>query len=198
LLSHTAHKTLNLRLTTSDNITLGAWLVLSDSYIRHTSPLPTPDTLEDHVPKALATYPTALFFHGNAASRAVQYRVHHVQTWSSRMGCNALIIDYRGFGDSSGTPSEEGLNKDAWAAYDYLLEHGAQSKDVLVVGHSLGTAVATRFVKEVEENGGSVKGLVLQAPFSNLKVLVDTYYLLGVFPLMKPLDLLPGVQSECP
>ena len=62
-----------------------------------------------------------LFFHGNAASRATGFRVQHCSTYASRFGANVLAVDYRSFGDSTGSPSPEGLAKDARAAWDWAI-----------------------------------------------------------------------------
>jgi abhydrolase domain-containing protein 12 len=188
----TAHKTLNLQLNASDGVALGAWFVLSDTY--YLAQAPAPGTLTAHLGAALRAHPTVLFLHGNAASRAVPYRVQHAKAWS-RMGANVLALDYRGFGDSAGTPSEPGLARDAQAAWAWLRAHGAEAERVAVVGHSLGTAVATQLVHEVEREGERPRGLVLLAPFASLRTLVDSYYVLGLFPLMKPLELIPGAQG---
>jgi abhydrolase domain-containing protein 12 len=192
-----AGKTLNLQLTTSDNVTLGAWLVLSDTFYHAQPTQPTAETLPALALQALQSHPTVLFLHGNAATRAVAFRVGIYAALSARLGANVLALDYRGFADSSGTPSEPGLARDARAAWDWLAAHGARPEDVLVVGHSLGTGVGTRFVHELEvEQAVRPRGLVLLAPFSSIHTLLDTYYVLGLIPLMKPLELIPGARSE--
>ena len=194
----TASKTLNLQLTTSDNVTLGAWFILSDAFY-HSQPVqPTAETLPVLVPKALSAHPTVLFLHGNAGTRAVRFRAQLCATLSARLGANVLALDYRGFGDSEGSPSEAGVARDTWAAWDWLAAQGARAGDVVVMGHSLGTGIGAQFVHELEETGVHPRGLVLLAPFSNIRTLLDTYYILGMFPLMKPLELIPGAKREFP
>jgi abhydrolase domain-containing protein 12 len=191
-----ADKTLNLRLNTSDGVGIGAWFIVSDHYYLNTVDRPNVATIGDHIVPTLKEHPTVLFFHGNAANRAIGYRVNHYQAWS-RMGANVLVIDYRGFGDSEGVPSEDGIARDARASWNWLVDNGARADDIVVVGHSLGTAVAAQLVKQLQdETNTRPKGLFLQAPFSSLRILIDTYYILGLFPLMKPLDLIPGMQSK--
>jgi abhydrolase domain-containing protein 12 len=56
---------------------------------------------------------------------------------------NVIAFDYRGFGDSTGYPTEEGLYTDARAMWDWTLEHGAHANRTTLMGHSLGTGVAT-------------------------------------------------------
>jgi abhydrolase domain-containing protein 12 len=58
---------------------------------------------------------------------------------TGRLDANALFIDYRSFGDSDKvTPSEEGLNLDARAAWDWLLSKGVRPENIVLVGVSLG------------------------------------------------------------
>ncbi|KAG9037022.1 hypothetical protein FRB95_007317 [Tulasnella sp. JGI-2019a] len=178
-------KTLNLMLTTPDNVRIGAWFVLSDSaykssgaFNRTQPPNPT------EVTRALENFPTVLFFHGNAASRAVKYRVQFY-------GANLLVIDYRGFGDSESFPSEAGLNIDARTSWDWLVENGADPKDIVILGQSLGTGVATKLATQLTEEGITPRGLVLTAPFSAVTKLLETYSFGGYIPLFRPLQIFP-------
>lgn len=105
--------------------------------------------------------PTILFFHGNAATRAFKARILHYQALSSRLAANVLAIDYRGFADSTGSPSEEGLTRDARAAWDWLVNNGAEQEDILIVGHSLGTGVSMQLGAELSLNEIQCRGIVL-------------------------------------
>ena len=130
--------------------------------------------------------------------------MQHYQAFASRLRANVFAIDYRGYGDSTGTPSEAGLTLDAHTAWDWLRSHGASPESVLVVGNSLGTGVAVQFVSALEaEQGGKEegsrerpRGVVLLAPFSNVQTLLDTYYIAGIVPLMAPLRIFPSAASE--
>lgn len=168
-----AFKTLPLRLHTPDGVELGAWYILSEpSYHSGGGEQRSGPPSEEEVRQSIADHPTVLFFHGNAASRAVKYRVQMYGQVTSRLGkyitgrsssicthkprckgANVLVIDYRGFGDSEGTPTELGLNIDAATAWEWLIEQGADPKNVLVMGHSLGTGVATKLVTQLGVNG---------------------------------------------
>lgn len=192
-----AGKTRDFTITTSDNITLGAWFIFSDPFYR-TVPYPEPDSypsLESRVPLAIKAHPTIIFFHGNAATRAAPYRVRYYQAFSSRLGANVVSIDYRGFGDSDGVPSEDGLAKDARAAWDWVISNGADPENVLLYGHSLGTAVAARLSAELAAENVAFKGLVLMSPFSSIRKLLETYNFFGFVPLMKPLAMIPGATG---
>jgi len=90
---------------------------------------------------------TVLFFHGNAGN--ISHRLDYLLMFN-RLRYSTLIVDYRGYGRSTGTPSEEGTYRDAEAAWDYL-RHArlAQPRDVVIAGESLGAAVATRLAAEL-------------------------------------------------
>lgn len=184
-------KTANIKIQTADNHTLGAWFILSDTIYHNLSFPPPPSAAELHISEAVAQRPTVLFFHGNAATRALSMRVRLYSGFTSRLNANVLAIDYRGFGDSPGTPTEDGLSLDARAAWDWLIAQGASPQDVLIVGHSLGTAVASRLSVDLSEEGVKFRGTVLMSPFSSLYTLLDTYNIFGVFPVMLPINMIP-------
>jgi fermentation-respiration switch protein FrsA (DUF1100 family) len=103
-----------------------------------------------------------LFFHGNAGNishRADSIRIFH------RLGLDVLILDYRGFGKSQGSPSEQGLYRDARAAWDWLTkERGYAPGDLVIFGRSLGAAVATQLASETDPGG-----LILESGFSSAR-----------------------------
>lgn len=82
-----AFKTVNLKLTTPDKVNIGAWYVLSEPAYKaiggntRSSP-PTPEDIS----RSLKDHPTVLFFHGNAANRAIQYRVQMYGSVSAQLG----------------------------------------------------------------------------------------------------------------
>ncbi|MCC5871905.1 MAG: alpha/beta hydrolase [Gammaproteobacteria bacterium] len=83
---------------------------------------------------------TLLFLHGNAGN--ISHRLDSLRIFHD-LGLNVFIIDYRGYGQSEGRPSEAGLHADALAALDYLeREHGVPTAEVVAFGRSLGGAVA--------------------------------------------------------
>lgn len=83
---------------------------------------------------------TVLFFHGNAGN--ISHRINYLKMFE-RLGYNTLLFDYRGYGQSSGTPSESGTYLDAQAAWRYLTEtQGIAAERIVLFGESLGGAVA--------------------------------------------------------
>ncbi|KAF8967091.1 Alpha/Beta hydrolase protein [Flammula alnicola] len=188
------NRTLNLKIKTPDNETLGAWFILSDPYYHSLPEIPT--DVAEHVVPALKERPAVLFFHGNAATRAFSARIQHYQGFSSRLGANVLAIDYRGFADSTGKPSEEGLVRDARAAFDWLVAHGKEPADILIVGHSLGTGVSGQLGAQLARDGVNCKGIVLLSPFSSIDAVLESYNMFGFLPLMKPISVIPGAARE--
>jgi pimeloyl-ACP methyl ester carboxylesterase len=83
-----------------------------------------PEYIQD---KALKERPVFLYFHGNAGNRAAPKRIETYRNLSDRLNVNVLTIDYRGFGNSEGSPTEEGLATDARATWDWLIENGGES-----------------------------------------------------------------------
>ena len=73
---------------------------------------------------------TILYLHGNGGN--ISNRLDKIAILNE-LGCNAFIIDYRGFGRSSGCPSEKGLYNDAEAAYDHLINvRGISSQKIVL------------------------------------------------------------------
>ena len=70
-----------------------------------------------------------------------RYYTPHIQEIIAA-GSSVLILDYRGYGKSSGRPSEQGLYRDSEAGFIYLLGKGYRAEQIIIHGQSLGTAVA--------------------------------------------------------
>ena len=102
--------------------------------------------------------PLVIYFQGNAG--ASDLRVGRFK-WLIADGTGLLALSYRGYGGSSGKPSEDGLIRDARAAYDFA-RTAVPAKRIVLFGESLGTAVAIALAAERE-----VGGLILDAPFTS-------------------------------
>jgi fermentation-respiration switch protein FrsA (DUF1100 family) len=122
-------------LTTADHVKLHAW------YFPH--------------PRARATI---LHLHGNAGNLSDRRElVRDLQA----LGVNVLAIDFRGYGQSDGSPSEAGLYADARAAYDWLLTKTSADR-IVIHGESLGGGPACELASTVP-----CGGLILQSTFTN-------------------------------
>ncbi|GAA6006833.1 alpha/beta hydrolase [Rhodotorula paludigena] len=192
-------KVLPFRLTTPDGATLGAWHVLPvEAYEAALERYGVP--AEGHLPEAVfdaalrnSSYPTVLYNHGNAGTRAAGNRVR-VARHMSALNANFVIYDYRGFADSSRDPppSEEGLLTDARAAWDWLTkEKGVEEGRISVMGQSLGTGVSAGLVGRLADEGVSPRSLILVAPFSSIATLLETYRLGNFIPILSPLRNFP-------
>ena len=126
-----------IKIPTEDGLTLVSWLIPADSN---------------------RTGRWLLICHGNAGNLSEFDRpVHYAGL--RRLGLNLLAFDYRGYGENQGVPTEQGLYRDAEAAYRYLREEvGVPADRIVVFGHSLGSAVAVDLASRVQTAGLIVEG----------------------------------------
>jgi fermentation-respiration switch protein FrsA (DUF1100 family) len=108
--------------------------------------------------------PTLLFFHGNGTdwvggAAAVEPL--------AAAGYGVLSASYRGYRTNPGSPSEQGLYRDARAAHAWLLGQGIDAGRVIIVGNSVGSGVAVQLASETDP-----AGLILISPFNSLTELV--------------------------
>jgi hypothetical protein len=115
-----------------------------------------------------------LFLHGNAGN--ITHRASRMREILAA-GSSVLVIDYRGYGKSSGRPSEQGLYRDSEAAFIYLLGKGYRANQIILHGESLGTAVAVDLASR-----RPCAGLILEAPFTSASDVAAT-----VVPFLGPL-----------
>lgn len=103
-----------------------------------------------------------LYFHGNAGNISSRGNTIHYRNFRG-MGVHTFAIDYRGFGLSEGSPSEQGLYEDGRAAFEYLVrQRNIPPHRIVIFGYSLGSAVAVHLASEVEAGG-----VVLQGAFTS-------------------------------
>jgi len=110
---------------------------------------------------------TILFFHGNGGN--VYHRTEHLDGMAAE-GLNVVLLEYRGYGKSSGRPSEAGLYRDADTAYRYLSSI-LPSEKIVLFGESLGAAVATDLA--IRER---TAGLILESAFPSVRHLGQLHY----------------------
>jgi fermentation-respiration switch protein FrsA (DUF1100 family) len=90
---------------------------------------------------------TVLFCHGNAGN--ISHRIEAIDMFC-RIGLDVFIFDYRGYGRSQGSPTEEGLYTDAHAAFKYLIDkRNINEGSIVVYGKSLGANVAVELCSRV-------------------------------------------------
>ncbi|WP_292988301.1 alpha/beta hydrolase [Nitrosomonas sp.] len=136
----------SVEIKTGDKETLHGWFV------------PAPDAVG-----------TVLLFHGNAGN--ISHRLDYLPMFRA-LRLNTLMFDYRGYGRSSGTPTEKGTYEDAIAAWQFLTESkGIASQEIVLYGESLGGAVAAWLA--VQQNPAM---LVLASVFTSVPDLAETIY----------------------
>ncbi len=112
----------------------------------------------------------ALFMHGNAGN--ITSRGDTLRILNERHGLAVMTFDYRGYGRSAGKPSEKGVLQDARAARRWLAERtGIQETDIVLMGRSLGGAVAIDLAAS-----DSARGLVLASTFTSLPNVAAHHY----------------------
>jgi pimeloyl-ACP methyl ester carboxylesterase len=114
--------------------------------------------------------PLLLWCHGNAGN--IAHRLENLRDLY-RGGLSVFLFDYRGYGKSTGTPSESGLYADALAPYDYLIsERGVVPERLVLFGRSLGAAVAGEVATQ-----RPAAGLILESAFPSMQSMADEHYL---------------------
>lgn len=148
------------------------WRVAADQYEAITARAADGTTVYGyylHQPgPAAATAPTVLYCHGNADNIDRYWtRAGHLHA----LGANVLIFDYRGYGRTVGTPTEDGVYQDARAMLTLLraAPYSVAPARLYLYGYSLGGAVAT----ELAAHDGPNAGLVLESTFANAAALVE-------------------------
>ena len=112
---------------------------------------------------------TVLFLHGNAENISTHFLS---VAWMPGEGFNALIFDYRGYGDSEGVPSLAGMQLDIDAAMRHLVEDPAIDPDRIVVyGQSLGGALAIAYVAHSAYRS-HIRAVVIDSAFSDYRLIV--------------------------
>jgi hypothetical protein len=102
------------------------------------------------------------FLHGN------QGNLSTCQAWLEAfhaLGVNVFAVDYRGFGESTGIPSEQGLYSDAKAGYDFVVDSlHVKPRDIVLYGYSLGSAVAIELATHTHPAGLIIEGGMISIP----------------------------------
>ncbi|MFH1018544.1 MAG: alpha/beta hydrolase [Pseudomonadota bacterium] len=135
----------DISLTTDDGVKLHAWWI------------------GDHSMRK-----TVLFFHGNAGN--ISHRLDRINLLGQPK-IRFFLLDYRGYGQSQGKPSEEGFYRDATAVYQYLRAQSVSPENIFLFGESLGGAVATELATRVP-----IAGLILESTFTSVRGIASIHY----------------------
>jgi fermentation-respiration switch protein FrsA (DUF1100 family) len=114
-------------------------------------------------------------FHGNAGN--IGHRVPIAKVLEETLGCNVMLLEYRGYGLSSGSPDENGLKIDAQTGVDYIRQRaGLKDTKIIIHGQSLGGAVAIDLVANNQDRD-DIAALILENTFLSIRKLIPTYVL---------------------
>lgn len=144
-LEETFHRASNVELTTPDNVKIKGWHLQC---------------------KADQSDRLILLFHGNGGHRA------HRSNWyiiARSLNADVLAIDYHGYGDSGGSPSETALMMDAESAWKHAIEQLKHpASQVFIAGESLGGGVGVQLAARLCRRGTPPGGLILSATFASM------------------------------
>jgi fermentation-respiration switch protein FrsA (DUF1100 family) len=110
-----------------------------------------------------------IFFHGNAGN--ISHRLDSIRQFQN-LGLSVLIIDYRGYGQSTGRTTESGIYRDADAIWRYLTEtRGVRPNNVVIFGRSLGASVAARLAAQQNP-----LALIVESSFTSVPDIAQELY----------------------
>lgn len=172
------------------------------------------------ISRTCVAHQTDRIVHGNAGHVAQGWRTDTLRNLVTQPHTHVFTIDYRGFGHSTGSPTEAGLITDGVALVNFILRTvGVPPEQIVILGQSLGTAVASAVGLEFADPNNKLHpsrdqqaeqapllindnqppqptifaGIVLVAPFSNLPSLMLTYRIGGFLPILLPLRPFPSL-----
>ncbi|EOA84526.1 hypothetical protein ACJQWK_07288 [Exserohilum turcicum] len=195
-------------LKTPDGETLHAWHILPlETYRRHQTQLRAEPTglctnIQERLSfKLLKENPDSqvvIYLHGAAGTLGSGWRPQSYRALSATStNVHVIAIDYRGFGTSTGWPSEAGLLTDALALVDFATKTaGIPTERIAVFAQSMGTAVAISLTHHLALKSPPVTlaGVILVAPFADVESLTKTYKVVRTIPLLSPLAPFPPVM----
>jgi uncharacterized protein len=134
-----------IRVTTSDGVRLHGWWIQAGGHR------------------------VVLLFHGNAGN--VSHRLDRARLFAERLGVDLFLVDWRGYGRSEGKPSEAGLYRDGLAIYDAARDCGFSPDRIVLLGESLGCAVALEVAL-----ARPCASVALETPFLSVPALARRHY----------------------
>ncbi len=117
---------------------------------------------------AMDGMPTVLFFHGNGMDWQTTFFTTELL---AEEGYGVLAAEYRGYGGNPGEPTEDGLYRDGRAALAWLEAQGVTEGDIVLVGNSLGSGVATELASEMQP-----RALILVSAFKSMTATAQNAY----------------------
>lgn len=180
--------TRNIELVTEDGLLLKGWHILPPGNVSKSAAKLEQNSRQSFYDESLTTADRIIiFFHGQAGNRGTRNRPPLMKRLASEFSSHVIAIDYRGFGDSEGWPSESGTHLDALAVVQWVIsrlnvsveipgENGRLSlknrnsfPPVYVYGQSLGSGVSAALLADLANRSSNlITGLILDAGFTSL------------------------------
>lgn len=110
-----------------------------------------------------------LYFHGNAGN--ISHRLDRTRQIVNGLALDVLLVDYRGYGASTGRPGEAGLYADGDAIYAVARSRGFEPARIVLFGESLGCAVAVDVARR-----HPAAAIILESPFLSVPAMARTHY----------------------
>lgn len=150
----------NIKYTTEDGVIIHGWHILPPGDISFTSSKMKNKILKEKyfIEQLQQATTIVIQLHGNAANRGIPRRIELMKQLSSELSAHVIAIDYRGFGDSTGWPSQNGTTKDMFGLWKWLettltsnqtastTAAAAHRPKIIIYGLSLGTGIAVEFL----------------------------------------------------
>jgi len=155
-------------LDTPDHVKVRAYLLVQRRNLPQGTSIGVADDMSDE--EFASTRPTIMMFHGNGGNHG--HRIPLAKIFYLKLRCNVLMLSYRGYGLSEGSPSEKGIRMDAQTSLDYINSHPYLSKTrIILYGQSIGGAVA---IDLVSRNPTTIRALILENTFLSLPRLIPS------------------------
>lgn len=133
---------------------------------------------------------TVFFLHGNAQN--ISAHIHSVH-WLPKQGYHVYLIDYRGYGDSTGKPTVQGVIDDINTGFTWLIQNQlVQKGPIYLMGQSLGASLGIYFVGSSPKVREQLAGVIIDAAFSSYRTIarekLSNFWL--TWPFQYPLSML--------
>ncbi|XP_026526633.1 protein ABHD12B isoform X1 [Notechis scutatus] len=175
--------TKNFYLTSEPGITFGIWYTLAENRWKEAEG----KDFSWYEEALTDDNPIIIYLHGNGGTRATSHRVRFIKTMSGG-GFHVFAVDYRGYADSTGNPSEKGFTRDILCLYNWVKARSGNST-IILWGHSLGTGIATNTARRLKEQEGIiVDAIILEAAYTTIRDAAAT------IPLSKIYRKFPGFE----
>ena len=133
----------DIEVITKDKVKLSGWFIYQDNPLEH---------------------PTMIIFHGNAGN--IGTRLPNIQLFFEENNVNVVIVGYRGYGHSQGSPSERGLQLDSEAVFNWALNcSNIDNSKIYIFGRSMGGAVTINLASKYQKK---IRGIIIENTFTSI------------------------------